>query len=80
MYLHGFRHTHTSLFFESEEEHKEVQERLGHENITTTLNIYTHVTNKLKEKTAQNFLNYNLNSFLKVDHFLLKYEKTLPAP
>jgi site-specific recombinase XerC len=29
-----------ALFFESEEEHKEVQERLGHENTTTTLNIY----------------------------------------
>ncbi|PFD98256.1 hypothetical protein COE15_15935 [Bacillus cereus] len=30
---------------------KEVQERLGHSDIQMTLNIYTHVTDTLKETT-----------------------------
>nr|WP_232725600.1 hypothetical protein [Bacillus sp. FJAT-44742] len=40
---------------------KEVQERLGHSDIKVTMNIYTHVTDYLKEQTAQNskaILNY----------------------
>lgn len=34
---------------------KEVQERLGHSEIKMTMNIYTHVTNLFKEKTAEKF-------------------------
>ncbi|WP_078598337.1 tyrosine-type recombinase/integrase [Evansella clarkii] len=30
---------------------KDVQERLRHNDIQTTINIYTHVTNKSKERT-----------------------------
>lgn len=41
---HGFRHTHCSLLFESGASIKEVQERLGHKDIKTTMNIYAHVT------------------------------------
>lgn len=39
---HGFRHTHCSLLFEAGATVKEVQDRLGHSDIKTTLNIYTH--------------------------------------
>lgn len=42
--VHGFRHTHASLLFESGATVKEVQQRLGHANFKTTLNIYVHVT------------------------------------
>lgn len=55
---HGFRHTHASLLFESGANFKEVQERLGHTDISMTMNIYTHVTKKGKEETAQKFANY----------------------
>lgn len=55
---HGFRHTHASLLFESGASMKEVQERLGHSDIKTTLNIYTHVTKEAEENTAKNFLKY----------------------
>ena len=55
---HGFRHTHASLLFESGANFKEVQERLGHTDISMTMNIYTHVTKKVKEETAQKFANY----------------------
>lgn len=42
--IHGFRHSHTSALFASGATIKEVQERLGHEDAQTTLNVYTHVT------------------------------------
>jgi len=55
---HGFRHTHCSLLFEANASIKEVQERLGHSDIQTTMNIYAHVTEKKKEETAEKFANY----------------------
>lgn len=56
--IHGLRHTHASLLFEAGASIKEVQERLGHSDIQMTMNIYTHVTDTLKEKTAQKFQKY----------------------
>ncbi|HHX0196913.1 TPA: tyrosine-type recombinase/integrase [Enterococcus faecalis] len=55
---HGFRHTHASLLFESGATIKQVQERLGHSNINTTLNIYTHVTKNAEKDVANKFLTY----------------------
>lgn len=55
---HGFRHTHCSLLFEAGASIKEVQERLGHEDIKTTMNIYAHVTENAKEKTAEKFAQF----------------------
>ncbi|WHY00901.1 site-specific integrase [Neobacillus sp. DY30] len=56
--IHGLRHTHASLLFEAGASIKEVQERLGHTNIQMTMNIYTHVTNTLKEQTASKLQKY----------------------
>ena len=55
---HGFRHTHASLLFEAGATIKEVQDRLGHKNVKTTLDIYTHVTKKAKKHTADKFAKY----------------------
>lgn len=55
---HGFRHTHASLLFEAGIPLKEVQVRLGHADIQTTANIYTHVTEKKKEQTGNKFANF----------------------
>ncbi|VEE82210.1 site-specific integrase [Enterococcus hirae] len=55
---HGFRHTHASLLFEAGASIKQVQERLGHTNINTTLEIYTHVTKEAEKESAEKFLNY----------------------
>lgn len=55
---HGFRHTHCSILFEAGATLKEVQDRLGHSDIQTTMNIYTHITEKKKEETAQKFADY----------------------
>lgn len=42
--LHGLRHTHATQLMSVGVPPKVVQERLGHSNIGTTLNIYSHVT------------------------------------
>ncbi|EUJ40796.1 site-specific integrase [Brochothrix campestris] len=56
--IHGFRHTHASLLFESGATIKEVQDRLGHANSEITLQIYTHVSTDQKRKTASALSEY----------------------
>ena len=43
-----FRHTHVVLLVEAGVPIKVISERLGHSKIDTTLDIYTHVTEKMK--------------------------------
>ena len=56
--IHGFRHTHCSLLFEAGVPMKDVKERLGHSDIQTTMNIYTHVTQESRNKSAELFATY----------------------
>lgn len=56
--VHGLRHTHASLLFEAGVTIKDVQARLGHSDIKTTMDIYTHVTNSAREKAAKKFENF----------------------
>ena len=58
IHIHGLRHTHASLLFESGASIKEVQERLGHSNSQTTLQIYTHVVKSRKSETGSRFAKY----------------------
>lgn len=53
--MHGFRHSHCSLLFEMGTPIQVVQDRLGHTNIKTTIDIYTHVTEKQRDDIAENF-------------------------
>lgn len=56
--IHAFRHTHASLLFESGMSLKQVQYRLGHADLKTTMNIYTHITKFAKDKIGQQFSDY----------------------
>lgn len=56
--VHGFRHVHCSLLFEAGLTLQEVQDRLGHGNISQTMNIYAHITEKQRDKVADKFANY----------------------
>ncbi|MEF2293267.1 tyrosine-type recombinase/integrase, partial [Virgibacillus dokdonensis] len=51
--VHEFRHTHASLLFAARASIKDVQSRLGHTDIQTTMDIYTHVTDAMKRKRKQ---------------------------
>ncbi|WP_072136178.1 tyrosine-type recombinase/integrase [Bacillus kwashiorkori] len=52
---HSFRHIHTSLLIEAGVGVKEIQQRLGHTNINTTMNIYAHIISNKEEKVSQQF-------------------------
>lgn len=41
--LHGLRHTHTSMLSSMNIDRKQISERLGHSELSTTMNIYTHL-------------------------------------
>ena len=55
---HGFRHTHATLLFASGLDIKQVQARLGHSNVQTTLNIYTHAMKEKQDKIGDEFAKY----------------------
>lgn len=42
--IKGIRHTHATQLLEAGVPGKVVQERLGHSNISTTMDVYAHVT------------------------------------
>lgn len=52
---HSLRHTHATLLIESGANVKNVQARLGHSNITTTLQTYVHDTEKMAEQSVDIF-------------------------
>ncbi|MDA0798745.1 MAG: tyrosine-type recombinase/integrase, partial [Chloroflexi bacterium] len=53
--LHDLRHTHATLMLKAGVHPKVVQERLGHSNISITLDTYSHVVPGLQEAAALRF-------------------------
>lgn len=53
--IKGLRHTHATLLLEMGVHPKVVQERLGHSTITTTMNIYSHVTPTMQRSAVDRF-------------------------
>ena len=51
--FHDLRHTFASLLIEQDVSMKVVQELLGHSTITTSMDIYTHISDKKKEEAMQ---------------------------
>lgn len=52
---HSLRHTHATILIESGADVKDVQTRLGHNNIQTTLQTYVHDTEKMAERSVDIF-------------------------
>jgi len=51
--FHDLRHTAATLMLQQEINPKVVQERLGHSDISLTLNTYSHVLPSMQEEAAQ---------------------------
>ena len=60
---HIFRHTHISMLTEAGVDLPTIMQRVGHEDIETTMRIYTHVTNKMK-KDASDKVKINFGDIL----------------
>jgi len=52
---HSLRHTHATMLIEAGAHVKNVQARLGHTNIQTTLQTYVHNTEKMGEQSVELF-------------------------
>ncbi|MCR5652523.1 MAG: tyrosine-type recombinase/integrase [Ruminococcus sp.] len=55
---HSLRHTFTTRMCEAGINVKVMQDTLGHQDISTTMNIYTHATEELKEQEFQSLETY----------------------
>ncbi|WP_097014944.1 site-specific integrase [Anaerocolumna aminovalerica] len=55
MYPHAFRHTFCSRCFEREMNPKVVQGLMGHQHLSTTMDIYTHVTDDKNDEEIAKF-------------------------
>ena len=50
---HQLRHAYATILFEAGVDEKDAQELLGHSTIAMTRDIYTHISSKRKQKTAE---------------------------
>lgn len=53
--FHSLRHTHATRLIEAGVSPKTVQDRLGHQNIETTLQTYVHNTEQMEENAVEAF-------------------------
>lgn len=52
-HFHQLRHTYTSNLLAAGAALKDVQELLGHSDVSTTMNVYVHSTRKAKRESAR---------------------------
>jgi integrase len=53
--IHDLRHGHATLMMENGEHPKVVSERLGHANISITMDLYSHVTPTMQRQASDRF-------------------------
>lgn len=59
--FHGFRHTHASMMMNAGIGYKELQHRLGHANLSMTMDTYSHLS-KENAKKAVSFYETAINN------------------
>ena len=52
--LHCFRHTHATMYINAGVDYKMLQERLGHEDISMTMNVYARALSENKKSALDN--------------------------
>lgn len=50
--FHCLRHTHATMLLEAGANIKDIQKRLGHNKLSTTMDTYSHVTDKMSNTTV----------------------------
>lgn len=50
--FHDLRHTHATILLSQDVNLKTIQERLGHESATTTIDVYSYVTSAMQQKAV----------------------------
>lgn len=53
--FHSLRHTHATTLIENGADVKDVQERLGHANVATTMDTYVHNTDNMRNRSVDIF-------------------------
>ncbi|WP_080347087.1 site-specific integrase [Clostridium botulinum] len=53
--FHALRHTHATMLLEGGANIKDIQKRLGHSKLATTMDTYSHVTEKIQNNTIDIF-------------------------
>lgn len=53
--FHGLRHSHATILYSAGANSQEISKRLRHSRVSTTDDIYIHVTEEIKKSTAQIF-------------------------
>ncbi|MBW6408799.1 site-specific integrase [Clostridium weizhouense] len=53
--FHSLRHTHATMLLEAGANVKDIQQRLGHSKLATTMDTYSHVTKKMSEDSVNIF-------------------------
>jgi integrase len=51
--FHSFRHGHATMLLENGANFKDIQKRLGHAKLSTTMDTYSHVTSKMTDRTVE---------------------------
>lgn len=53
--MHSLRHTHATMLLEQGANIKDIQRRLGHSKLSTTMDTYSHVTDTMRNSTVNIF-------------------------
>ena len=65
--FHALRHTHATMLLEANANIKDIQCRLGHSRLSTTMDTYSHVTKKMSDNTVDIFENILKDGDNKID-------------